>query len=199
MMEFEIFSGIYNQAIECACDYDTFVANLRWQDWMENYSDEQIREAIEEIYTLATSPLRENRERYGFSRAAFVRRHNKMPVRTIEDWELGKSKMPEYTKELLDYSLFIKNENKKEQIKMAKKILVGNPTNTANALRDFERQHGKTVDGYTNLTSINGSSITLNCKKFEDGFVIGFTDEAAYYGSFTNYEWSEEKNTYIKA
>lgn len=82
---------------------------------------------------------------------------------------------------------------------MARKILIGNPVDLNDALKKFRKEHGDILEGYTDVTSINGEEITLNCRKFEDGFLIGLTDEAIFYGSMATYEWNEEKNTYIKA
>lgn len=44
--------------------------------------------------------IKEIREKSGISRAEFSRKYN-IPVRTLEDWESGKRKCPEYVSELL--------------------------------------------------------------------------------------------------
>ena len=41
------------------------------------------------------------RELSGLSRAAFSRKYH-IPIRTIEDWDSGKNKPPEYVMELLE-------------------------------------------------------------------------------------------------
>lgn len=66
-------------------------------------------------------------------------------------------------------------------------------------LRDFEKKHGAIVEGYINLTSVNGVEITLDCRKFEDGFLIGFSDEAIFYGRTSVYNWNNERDTFEKA
>lgn len=43
----------------------------------------------------------EMRERLNVSRAEFSRKYN-IPVRTLENWESGKSKCPDYVRQLLE-------------------------------------------------------------------------------------------------
>ena len=43
----------------------------------------------------------EMREQLNVSRAEFSRRYN-IPIRTLENWESGKSKCPDYVRQLLE-------------------------------------------------------------------------------------------------
>ena len=45
--------------------------------------------------------IAEMRERLKISRAEFSRKYN-IPVRTLENWESGKSKCPDYVRQLLE-------------------------------------------------------------------------------------------------
>lgn len=45
--------------------------------------------------------ITEMRNYIGVSRAEFSRRYN-IPIRTLENWESGKSKCPDYVKQLLE-------------------------------------------------------------------------------------------------
>lgn len=45
--------------------------------------------------------ISEMRERLKVSRAEFSRRYN-IPIRTLENWESGKSKCPDYVRQLLE-------------------------------------------------------------------------------------------------
>lgn len=45
--------------------------------------------------------ITEMRNYIGVSRAEFSRRYN-IPVRTLENWESGKSKCPDYVRQLLE-------------------------------------------------------------------------------------------------
>ena len=44
---------------------------------------------------------KELREHLNISRAEFSRRYN-IPIRTLENWESGKSKCPDYVRQLLE-------------------------------------------------------------------------------------------------
>ena len=45
--------------------------------------------------------ITEMRNNIGVSRAEFSRRYN-IPIRTLENWESGKSKCPDYVRQLLE-------------------------------------------------------------------------------------------------
>lgn len=52
--------------------------------------------------------FKELRENSGMTRPEFAK-HFEIPYRTIQDWELGNRKCPEYVLKLIEYKL--KNEN----------------------------------------------------------------------------------------
>lgn len=54
------------------------------------------------------------REHYNLSRSEFCRFFN-IPYRTVQDWEIGKRKMPDYVYELLEYKLYNEFEKIKEK------------------------------------------------------------------------------------
>ena len=54
--------------------------------------------------------IKEMRELLHESRAAFSRRYN-IPVRTLENWEAGKNKCPDYVRELLERA--VREDSKK--------------------------------------------------------------------------------------
>ncbi len=116
-MNFELFSGLYKEASESS-DKEMFIAELGWQEWMNQYNANQIGIMLSDIYTLANSGIRENRERYGLTRAAFCRRHN-IPRRTAESWEMEQNKIAPYLKELFDYS-FLTDPKQEEENRMLK-------------------------------------------------------------------------------
>ena len=117
-MNFELFSGLYKEALE-STDKDMFIGERGWQYWMNDYEVKEVAALLSDIYTLANSGIRENRERYGFTRAAFCRRHD-IPKRTAESWEMEQNKIAPYLKELLDYSLL--NEEKEVDLTLPGKI-----------------------------------------------------------------------------
>lgn len=53
--------------------------------------------------------IKELRERAGMTRSEFVKYFG-IPYRTIQDWELGNRKCPQYLLELMEYKL--RNEGK---------------------------------------------------------------------------------------
>ena len=66
----------------------------------EGYHGEYKRNVIIYVDTQKMN-VSEMRELLNESRAAFSRRYN-IPIRTLENWESGKSKCPEYVRELLE-------------------------------------------------------------------------------------------------
>lgn len=48
--------------------------------------------------------IKEIREKYGMSRSKFCEYFN-IPYRTVQDWELGNRKCPDYLIELIKYKL----------------------------------------------------------------------------------------------
>jgi len=108
-MKFELFSKLYQEAAEYA-DTDMYIGERGWQDWMEEYGDEENSEKIVEIlkviYSLQKMNLREMREANDMTiRAKFCEVYM-LKLRTVEDWEAGKSPVPESTKMLVAYSFF---------------------------------------------------------------------------------------------
>ena len=116
-MKFELFSELYKEALGYS-NKDLFITERGWQDWMNQYNAREIGILLSEIYTLANSSIRENRERYGLTRAAFCRRHD-IPRRTAESWEMEQNKIAPYLKELFDYS-FLTDPKQEEENKMVK-------------------------------------------------------------------------------
>ena len=58
--------------------------------------------------------IKDLREQYGLSRTQFCALLN-IPYRTVQDWEAGKRKMPDYVCELIEYKLnkeIMDNKNK---------------------------------------------------------------------------------------
>jgi hypothetical protein len=100
-MKFELFKELYDEALEIA-SLELYVAERGWQDWMEGYTPDEVAELLGRIYRLANNPLKDTRE---VSRAEFSRRYG-IPVRTLQDWDLGNRSAPEYVKLLIDFAQF---------------------------------------------------------------------------------------------
>lgn len=100
-MEFELFKELYNEALDIASP-ELFIAERGWQDWMEDYALDEVVTLLNRIYQFANNPLKETRE---VSRAEFSRQYN-IPIRTLQDWDLGNRNAPEYVKMLIDFAQF---------------------------------------------------------------------------------------------
>ena len=100
-MKFDLFKQLYNEALEIA-SLELYVAERGWQEWMEEYEPQEIADILTKIYTLANNPLKDTRS---VSRAEFARQYN-IPVRTLQDWDLGNRTPPIYVKMLIDFAQF---------------------------------------------------------------------------------------------
>ncbi|WP_373761271.1 helix-turn-helix domain-containing protein [Jeotgalibaca porci] len=100
-MKFELFKTLYTEALEYGEDKEMYIAERGWQEWMQNYPP---TETLEVIWSLAKGTVKENREKYNLSRAAFSRRNN-IPTRTLENWDSGVNSPQDYVKMLIDYTL----------------------------------------------------------------------------------------------
>lgn len=101
-MKFELFKTLYEEAIEYD-DLEYYIAERGWQEWMDEYSAEEIAGILNRIYRLAKNPLKDTRE---VSRAEFSRQYD-IPIRTLENWDDGSREMPCYLKTLIDYAQFM--------------------------------------------------------------------------------------------
>ncbi|MBO1141398.1 hypothetical protein FQS87_15935 [Enterococcus avium] len=103
-MTYKLFLSLYNEALGYV-DVDMYVAERGWQDWMNDYPEDKVGSILQEIFFLANSDLKTIREERGYSRAAFSRLFN-IPIRSLEDWDAERRKMPDYVKALICYALF---------------------------------------------------------------------------------------------
>lgn len=101
-MKFELFSKLYAEALEYS-DIDMYIAERGWQEWMNDF--ENPGNVLTSTYTLAHGSIKEIRESNGFSRVAFSKSYN-IPIRSLENWESGARKAPEYVKTLIAYTFF---------------------------------------------------------------------------------------------
>ena|SRR5699024_1494815 len=101
-MNFKLFEELYSQALEYD-DLDMYVAERVWQDWMDSVGDPG--KTLNEVYFLAHAEIKEIRERLGFSRIQFSRNFC-IPNRTVENWEYGNNRCPDYVKTFLSYAAF---------------------------------------------------------------------------------------------
>lgn len=105
-MKFELFKELYDEALDVA-SLELYVAERGWQEWMEEYKPDEVAELLSRIYYLANNSLKDTRQ---ISRAEFSRQYG-IPVRTLQDWDLGNRSAPEYVKLLIDFAQFSKVRN----------------------------------------------------------------------------------------
>ena len=82
-----------------------------------------------EQYTIAER-MKQLRNITGFNRAEFARQQG-IPLRTIEEWEAGRRKMPEYVLRLLAYKIQLESSKKDQRntyeiLETCEKIYIGN-------------------------------------------------------------------------
>ena len=78
-----------------------------------------------EQYTIAER-MKQLRNITGFNRAEFARQQG-IPLRTIEEWEAGRRKMPEYVLRLLAYKIQLESSKKDQRIHIISQILLFSP------------------------------------------------------------------------
>lgn len=113
-MRYGLFSRLYREAGEYS-SLDMYIAERGWQEWMDDYGTEEdtgkIVSILETIYQLYNMTLEEMRKKVCSSRAEFSRMYG-IPVRTLEDWDNGKSNINSYIKSLIAYTVFCETEGK---------------------------------------------------------------------------------------
>ena len=113
MFNYKTFIRLYGEALEYE-NLDLYLYERGWQDWMDSFEPDEVVEILNSIYRIARESLKDTRERSGYSRAEFSRAYN-IPIRTLENWDkLNNS--PEYTEQLIKYSLFVEEVNGHEEI-----------------------------------------------------------------------------------
>lgn len=113
MLNYKTFIRLYGEALEYE-NLDLYLYERGWQDWMDSFEPDEVVEILNSIYRIARESLKDTRERSGYSRAEFSRTYN-IPIRTLENWDkLNNS--PEYTEQLIKYSLFVEEVNGHEEI-----------------------------------------------------------------------------------
>lgn len=100
-MKFSLFKELYSEALEDTT-LEFFIAERGWQEWMDDYTPDEVANLLSCIYRLANNPLKDTRQ---VSRAEFSRQYG-IPVRTLQDWDLGNRSAPEYVKLLIDFGQF---------------------------------------------------------------------------------------------
>ncbi|MFD1901341.1 hypothetical protein [Enterococcus termitis] len=105
-MKYELFVTLYKEALE----YDSeefYIAERGWQEWMEQFEDvDMVSFILKRVFYYATHDLRVVREDRKISRAKFSKSYE-IPVRTVEAWEYGTTKMSNYDRLFIFYTFLM--------------------------------------------------------------------------------------------
>ena len=113
MIDFELFTRLYCEAKQYD-DIDLFTSERGWQDWMDNFSTQEVIFILNKIYEYSQESLQDIRIKLNYSRVALSRAYY-IPLRTLENWD-RKQNMPDYVEILIKYTFFIKEITKNEAI-----------------------------------------------------------------------------------
>lgn len=102
-MEYNLFVTLYGEASEM--NEFHFLADRGWQEWMSNYSDDELGKILLLIHELARKSIKEKREKLEISRTQMSRDFC-IPVRTLENWENGYGDIPPYVEIMIAYIIF---------------------------------------------------------------------------------------------
>ena len=111
MIDFELFTRLYSEAKQYD-DIDLFTSERGWQDWMDNFSTQEVIFILNKIYEYSQESLQDIRIKLNYSRVALSRAYY-IPLRTLENWD-RKQNMPDYVEVLIKYTFFIKEITKNE-------------------------------------------------------------------------------------
>lgn len=103
-MKYKVFSMLYKEARQYD-DFDMYVAERGWQEWMDNYEDaKDIADTLRFIYDIARMDIRQIRDYVGASQVSFIDLYE-IPRRTYQGWEHGDAK--DYIKKIFSYSIYM--------------------------------------------------------------------------------------------
>lgn len=108
VINYFLFADLYDEALQYN-DCELYIAERGWQEWMDKFQSNEIILILESIFELSKKNITDIREMMDVSRAEFSRML-KIPLRSVENWELGQTKPSDYLISLIAYSAYIKGE-----------------------------------------------------------------------------------------
>ena len=109
-MKFELFSELYDHA-SLYDDCDQYIAERGWQEWMDSYSDGSsittIITILVSIFDFVHMDFKQMRANLNLTYKAFSELYS-IPIRTAQDWEYGKNKIPKYVKKFIAYTMLLR-------------------------------------------------------------------------------------------
>ncbi len=102
-IEYELFHKLYDCAKECG-DVDNFIEEQMEELYRLEIDDKAL--LLRFIHKLSGMGIKDIREYLGMLRPQFCKTYD-IKLRTLEDWEYEKNKIPERLLKLLSYTLVI--------------------------------------------------------------------------------------------
>lgn len=113
-MRYELFTELYKEAEE-AESIEEYIMERGWEEWMDEYTEDKesavvedvsaVEDVLTKIFNLGKADMRGLRKITGKSMKKFAGMYG-IPERTLQDWEYGNNRVPEYTKRMIAYTIF---------------------------------------------------------------------------------------------
>lgn len=114
-VSYEIFLKLLEESKEYD-DSEMYIAERAWQEWMNPFEDnpELITKILDIVFHMGKCDIQDERKLIGISSRAEMSRKYRIPLRTLENWELNENNVPSYTMNLILYTFFLEILNVEE-------------------------------------------------------------------------------------
>lgn len=103
MFNFDTYLRLYSEAREYD-NIDKYIMERGWQDWMDDFSADQIANLLRDVYAISREGLQGMLSLDGNKLTVFCRRYL-LPYSTVQKWKLGDNVPTEYTMLHLGYAV----------------------------------------------------------------------------------------------
>lgn len=114
-ISYEIFLKLIEESREYE-DSEMYIAERAWQKWMDPFegNPELITKILDIIFRMGKSNIQDERKIIGILSRAEMSRKYRIPLRTLENWELNENNIADYTMNLILYTFFLQILNKED-------------------------------------------------------------------------------------
>ena len=114
-MNYNLFATLFNEAREYE-KFDMFLGERGWQEWMNEFSEDNIVPIMRKIFTMSKKSTGEIIKDYKTMCKDSNLGECGIPYRTLQNWTLGTREPAPYVISLIAYAIFESEEtNEKEQ------------------------------------------------------------------------------------
>lgn len=115
-INYEIFLRLLEESREYE-HFEMYISERGWQEWMNYFENnpELITKILDIVFRMGKSNIQTGRKAIGISSRAEMSRKYKIPLRTLENWELNENDAPIYTTSLILYTFFLEMLNEEEE------------------------------------------------------------------------------------